>query len=240
LISFTKWEGLGNDFVFLAGPPHPQADALARKLCHRHLGIGADGLVFLDQPPRMVLFNADGSRAQMCGNALRCIGAQLGQVGVWLEVATDSGPRRLCLGSDGQVCVDMGQPTGMTSESGGTRLSMGNPHLVLLDADPDPSRGRWLSESLDVNVEFVSKREDGSLDCWVYERGVGPTLACGTGACAALVVATLAGWVSGPTAVHLPGGRLLIEWERPQDRVLMTGPARKVFEGVFDVEPSSL
>ncbi|MBS2035016.1 diaminopimelate epimerase [bacterium] len=256
-MSFSKWEGLGNDFVFMAGDPPPQAEELAVRLCDRRTGIGADGLVYVNEDPRMVIFNSDGSRAATCGNALRCLGAWRHQRGLlklnqWEQVATDSGLRRLRVVSPNRVEVDMGPPGKVEGtqdlqpipEVGlpGHFVSMGNPHLVVLCPEKLPERRdfeRWgsnLTHSIPggVNVEFVARRPGlpNQLEVLVWERGAGPTQACGSGACAALVAAVRVGWVQALSRIGLPGGELEIEWNG-QDGVLMTGPARNVFEGTL-------
>lgn len=256
-MTFSKWEGLGNDFIFVAGDPPAQAEQLAVRLCNRRTGIGADGLVYINDEPRMVIFNSDGSRAATCGNALRCVGAWRHQRGLqplneWIEVQTDSGPRRLRVLSSERVEVDMGPPGKVEGtqdlrpipEVGlpGHFVSMGNPHLVVLCPEqlPEPANfERWgasLTHSIagGVNVEFVARRAGcpNQLEVLVWERGAGATQACGSGACAALVVAVRVGWVQGASRVGLPGGDLEIDWNC-QDGVLMTGPARNVFEGTL-------
>ncbi len=254
-MNFTKWEGLGNDFIFVVGDPPPQAEALAVQWCDRRTGIGADGLVYINDEPRMVIFNSDGSRASTCGNALRCLGAWRHQRGLlplnhWEEVTTDSGRRRLRVVRADRVEVDMGSPGKVEGTADllpipevglpGHFVSMGNPHLVVLCPEKLPARAdfeRWgaqLTRSIPggVNVEFVARRAGApnQLEVLVWERGAGATQACGTGACAALVVAIRLGWVQGASRVGLPGGELEIDWNC-QDGVLMTGPARQVFEG---------
>ena len=254
-MTFEKWEGLGNDFVFVAGDPPPEAEARALQWCDRRTGIGADGLVYLNDEPRMVIFNSDGSRASTCGNALRCVGAWRQQRGLlapdqWEEVATDSGTRRVKAVRPGWVVVDMGAPARVEGSDDllpipevglpGHFVSMGNPHLVVLCPEGLPSQadfeawGSRLTHSIPggINVEFVARRpgQPNALEVLVWERGAGPTQACGSGACAALVVAARVGWVSGASRVGLPGGELEIDWNG-QDGVLMTGPARNVFRG---------
>lgn len=256
-VNFSKWEGLGNDFIFVAGAPPAQAQELAVRLCNRRTGIGADGLVYINDEPRMVIINSDGSPASTCGNALRCLGAWRHQRGLlplnqWQEVATDSGPRRLRMVRTDRVEVDMGPPGKVEGTADllpipevglpGHFVSMGNPHLVVLCPEKLPERAdfeRWgskLTHSIPggVNVEFVARRpaSPNQLEVLVWERGAGPTQACGTGACAALVVAIRVGWVQGASRVGLPGGELEIDWNC-KDGVLMTGPARKVFEGTL-------
>lgn len=256
-VAFSKWEGLGNDFLLLPGSPPPAAPEWARRWCDRRLGIGADGLLFVDDGPRMVLFNADGSRGSMCGNALRCIGAwwhQQGRLGVGetLVVETDCGPRSLLLAGPDQVEVNMELPGPVEGceavlplpEIGlpGHFVSMGNPHLVVLCPEGLPSEedflrwgAAWQTAPFvpegGINIEFVARQRE-RLQVKVWERGVGPTRACGSGACAALVTAVKVGWVAGPTWVDLPGGALLVAWDG-HGSVYMSGPARKVFEGSF-------
>lgn len=261
-MKFVKWEGLGNDFVFFQGPPPPQAAEWAERICDRRQGVGADGLVFVDDEPRMVLFNADGSRAQMCGNALRCIGAwwvEQGRLSLLetLTVQTDSGPRRVRVLEPDWVEVDMGAPQPIEGfppvepipQVGlpGQFLSMGNPHLVVLCPEGLPAPGdferwgRWLQTASfvpegGINVGFAARRERG-LDLVVWERGAGPTQACGTAACAAVVAAVRVGWLEQDRVVpvHLPGGVLNIQWTS-QGSVWMAGPARKCFEGTWSAQ----
>lgn len=209
----------------------------------------------------MILFNSDGSRAAMCGNAVRCIGAQWHRAGSaqareWLELATDSGPRRLRVMHQDWVEVDMGRPEPIPGHPDvqavdlvglpGHFLSMGNPHLVFLCPAglPSPDEFRAWGEALQtapfvpaggINVEFAARKGD-RLELLVWERGAGATQACGTGACAAAVVAAQVGWMTGTIPVLLPGGVLHISWD-PQGAsgVLMGGPAREVFRGDWPI-----
>jgi diaminopimelate epimerase len=256
-LPFSKWEGLGNDFVFVDGEPPADASRWAVQICDRHRGVGADGLAFVSAEPRMVLFNSDGSRAAMCGNAVRCIAAGWHRTGKlaareWTALQTDSGPRRLRVLHQDWVEVDMGRPEPMPGLAAlqpveqvglpGHFLSMGNPHLVFLCPGGLPSQAdfaRW-GEALQtapgipdggINVEFAARKGE-RLELLVWERGAGPTLACGTGACAAAVAAVEVGWMSGTIPVHLPGGVLHISWDpAAPGGVLMGGPAREVFRG---------
>lgn len=263
---FFKYHGLGNDFVVLdRRDTGVDIDAdTSRRLCDRHFGIGADGvLTILPEPGvagRMVVHNADGSLAEMCGNGLRCVVKHLAQADParpsLLMVATGAG-RLACeveWGPDGaqEITVAMG-PAQLEAPSlppggafvaqrvgayTGTAISMGNPHLVLLDAPHSaaPTIGPQLESHplfpQRTNVELVQPM-DGGLDVVVWERGVGLTLACGTGACAAVVASALAKkspfdvWVP----VRLPGGRLQIKVSSDRSQVWLKGPARFVFEG---------
>ena len=215
----TKHHGLGNDFLVLtaASASEPPSAALARAVCERHTGIGADGLLGLG-PGRegadvsMVLLNADGSRAEMSGNGIAC----LAQAAVLadraappvIRVATDAGPRavelrageaprtHLATVSMGAAVVGDDEPEWTdTDVVRATRVSIGNPHLVLHAARPElvddrewvARLGRRANEAIPggINVEVVAPSDDG-LAMDVYERGVGLTLACGTGGCAAV------------------------------------------------------
>ncbi len=264
-----KYHGLGNDFVLLdrreAGGDIGQG--LARALCDRRRGVGADGvLVVLPSTAadvRLSIHNADGSLPEMCGNGLRCavkhvLGGQAGRPSA-LSVETPAGvltARALWrAGELEEVEVDMGParlvapelPSGRTGAPmvaaslpgtpfHGTAVSMGNPHLVLLDA-PLEQASVW-GPPLEVsrgfpertNVEFLA-RDAAGLRVVVWERGVGLTQACGTGACAALVAATLAGWVAPESnqRVTLPGGTLELRLKADFSGVTLRGPATFVF-----------
>jgi diaminopimelate epimerase len=268
---FAKYEGLGNDFIVLDGDLWPRDEldpALARALCDRHRGIGGDGVLWVRASgalaARLVIYNADGSRPEMCGNGVRCVAAWCGDrgtlsVGQTLALETDAGPRpvRLVGGEDGdwRASVDMGtirvDPASIAtlpSTAGPVDVffaDAGNPHAVLFTPVTDraaceaiASRVRSLEARYPqgVNVEFVLAGEGTGLRVRVHERGVGWTLACGTGACA--VAAVHAARTSAPravTEVTLDGGPLSIAVEREDPlryRAVMTGPARRCFEGV--------
>jgi len=267
--TFFKYQGLGNDFVVIdrRGTGLDVDAALTRRLCDRHFGIGADGvLAILPEPGtagRMVVHNADGSIAEMCGNGLRCVVKHLAERGSErapvMDVATGAGVLRCELGWGARtvetVTVSMGkaQLRAPILPHGGpfvqqplegqlaTAVSMGNPHCVLLDTPL--SEAARLGPLLEVhplfpsrtNVEFVRPLEGGGLEVVVWERGVGLTLACGTGACAALVASALAGrsafdtW----TRVRLPGGELELKAAADLSQVWLKGPVAFVFEGAL-------
>ncbi len=271
--TFVKYHGLGNDFVVLDRRADNQdIDAqLTKKLCDRHLGIGADGvLTILDDAgtPRMVVHNADGSLAEMCGNGLRCVVKHLAEAApsrpASLRVATGAGLLDTAIDYDAtghvsQVTVAMG-PASMKApilphggpfirqrlegfdEMLATAVSMGNPHCVLLDTPPKEAahlgpaleRHPWFVQR--TNVEFVRPRSaarGGGLEVSVWERGVGLTLACGTGACAAVVASVLDKRLAADTwvPVELPGGVLDINVAADLSQVWLRGPATRVFEG---------
>jgi diaminopimelate epimerase len=256
-LRFAKYHGLGNDFVLVEGPlVGPER---ARRICDRRRGIGADGVVTI-LPPRtagaaaaMHVYNADGSVAEMCGNAIRCVARHLaerrGLLGV-LRIDTDAGTKECTLhrGARGEVVgvsVEMG-PARLEGEEDfavgaerlhATRVSMGNPHAVLFDA-PTRERAEAIGPALEravpggVNVGLARPGPAG-IDLVVWERGAGLTDACGTGACAATVAAIRAGGAKAgvPVEVRLPGGALQITVSADLSRVTMRGPATRVFEG---------
>jgi diaminopimelate epimerase len=258
---FTKYEGLGNDFLVVDAPDDSLLDAnRVQRICDRHFGVGGDG-VLLVTPPRslgaratMVVLNADGSRPEMCGNGLRCVALHLAAhdraEGVSFIVDTDAGPRLVAVersDGGGSVSVGMGraQPEpDFAAEFRGKSLkfssvSMGNPHAISFDTELDEAALDELGPAVSArfpqgtNVELVTTRDERTLDVIVWERGVGRTLACGTGACAVAVAAARQGRVPFDTeiAVRLPGGVLHITVARETLDVTMRGPARQVFSG---------
>jgi diaminopimelate epimerase len=272
-----KYHGTGNDFVLIEDVADRVSidEDLARRLCDRRFGVGADGVIRVAPAEDADFFmdhrNADGSLAQMCGNGIRCLGKLVFDRGLTdrseLDVGTRSGVKHLSLhvgsGSVERVTVGMGrarfevgalpmegEPTstfvGEPFEVDGrsykaTAVSMGNPHLVLfVEEDPDDVDVARIGPLVEggprfperTNVEFVAVQGDG-VKVRVWERGVGETMACGTGACAAVVAANEAGLVPARARARFPGGVLEIE-RRPDDEVLLTGPAVRVLEGVLD------
>jgi diaminopimelate epimerase len=255
VITFTKYEGLGNDFVVVDAEA-PLGVATVSRLCDRHFGVGADGVLVVAAPTSagasatMIVQNADGSRPEMCGNGLRCVAVHVararGMNAGSLTIDTDAGPRGCELDGD-DVRVDMG----IAREEGDVevnvdgytlslaRVSMGNPHAITFEALGENALARFGPRVAThpafpegTNVELARKRDDGSIEVAVWERGVGPTLACGTGACATAVRACRLGLATfgAETLVHLPGGALVIEVATDL-RVMMKGPARRVFSG---------
>jgi diaminopimelate epimerase len=266
-VRFVKGHGTENDFVVL--PPGVVSGELAadvvQALCHRRRGIGADGVlrvVAVEQTettdPDVHWFmdyrNADGSVAEMCGNGIRVFARYLVVAGHEapgrLHIATRAGVKTVDVGESGDVCVDMGPAERLTDAKvviAGTPYdargwSMGNPHLVVLDAgNPaklDLSRPPVIEPAdaypLGVNVEIVQRQGPEHVRMRVHERGVGETRSCGTGACAAAVAAMDAAGARGSYIVDVPGGRLVVDW-RPDDSVLLSGPAVLVAEGDVDL-----
>jgi len=256
-VSFKKYEGLGNDFILLELPGGSLADDAVRRLCDRHFGVGADG-VLLVGPPRtagaaatMTILNADGSQPEMCGNGIRCVAIHLaagqGRETADLTIDTDAGPLA-CKVQKHEVEVEMGKlvdlgPIDVSAEGRVhrfARISAGNPHAIsfepyearAIDAlGPLVARASVFPEG--TNVEFARLADDGSIDLVVWERGVGRTLACGTGASATVAAACLARRRSFDefVEVRLPGGPLRIRVKQGTLAATMRGPARLVFQG---------
>jgi len=250
-LPFIKMHGFGNDYVYIDCFSKTTAQiiaktdlsALARVVSDRHFGIGSDGLVLMlpseEADAKMRIFNADGSEAEMCGNAIRCVAKYLYESDicrdVHMQIETLAGIRSLALHvSNGQVdmvTVNMGKPViqpnsiqcGM-DPIGYTAVNMGNPHAVFF-------RDNIPSLPVNINVEFVHVRNKKELDVRVIERGSGETLACGTGACASAVAAIYHGLTERTVTVHLPGGDLTIQWKEDSSSVYMTGGATEVFRG---------
>jgi diaminopimelate epimerase len=269
-VHFRKMHGLGNDFVVLDRRRGgiPVAPAAARALADRHTGIGCDQIVVVEPPRRrdagafMRILNADGSEAEACGNATRCVAALLAAEagGRHIAIETVAGLLATEVLSDGRIAVDMGlartewreiplaAPTdtdrlalvlGPLSEPVCTNI--GNPHATFFVADveaidlakygPLLEHHELFPERANIGVAAVLGRDRIRLRVW--ERGAGLTLACGSGACAALVAACRRGLTGRAAAVVVDGGSLDIEW-RADGHVIMTGPAVQSFEGTFE------
>lgn len=227
---FFKYEGLGNDFILFQNAPNLSPENI-RKLCDRHFGIGADGILFLSGPNpnwRMDVYNSDGSQAKMCGNGIRCAAQWLLDQGQLItHIETQSGIKS-CTYESGLWSIDMG-----IAQIDKNRVSMGNPHLVL----PGPVDQNQIDPQ--VNTEFFELIGPTEISVTVFERGVGETLACGTGACAcvALLASRNALELKKEITVHLKGGNLYISAHPTETglQIQMKGPARYVFEGeVFE------
>ena len=258
-LAFDKYEGLGNDFILVdAVDEASMTPERAAALCDRRFGVGADG-VLLVLPPRlpgcaarMRVLNADGTVPEMCGNGVRCVAVHVAGVrrpgdGV-VRIETDAGERACVLDHDGGVTVDMGVVRVLgdrTLEIDGRPVVVavadaGNPHAVLFGTftrgDVEHLGPRIATHAAfprGTNVELACVLTDG-IDLVVWERGVGITMACGTGACATVAVACDKGFAQRdrPYAVGLPGGRLTVTVDR-QGRATMQGPARRVFSGTI-------
>lgn len=266
--AFTKYEGLGNDFILLDGREWPEESvtpALAQRLCDRHRGIGGDGVLWVaptgENSARMVIYNADGSRPEMCGNGVRCVVAWMADRAMVpsdgrVVIESDAGPKPSRVveraGDLVRVAVEMGAAKVSSEHStvtvageaiDVTAVDMGNPHGVLFSPRAERMEVVRAVTALrefpkGVNVEFVEPAGDG-FRVRVHERGVGWTEACGTGACAVAAAAVARGMVRAgeEISITLDGGELRIRIDPESFRVLMTGPARRVFAGSLSVSP---
>jgi diaminopimelate epimerase len=257
-----KAHAYGNDFLYLetGDLDRPDGPGLARTLCERHTGAGADGLILFrpaGSGAAMRLYNADGSFSEVSGNGVRGLAA----VRCWssvregrpvppsMVISTDAGDKHVeVLSCDPPrfVCrTAMGQPTGVRRAAieveGATVeavvLRVGNPQCVVLEQELDEPRYRRLGAALEhhpffpegTNVEFARVESHGLVRILIWERGVGPTLASGTGACAAAVAAMTYAGASRDVTVASPGGAQRVEWR--EDGLYLTGWADVVWEG---------
>ena len=235
-MKLEKYHALGNDFLVLLDLDgrHPVEGLMARGLCDRHRGVGADGLIRVTAGPvptpyRMELYNADGGRAEMSGNGIRCLALALVDAGLEtgpeIAIATDAGPRRVRFNDDHTISVDMGLASAEAGPGQSLVVDMGNPHAVVEVQDPyDVDLGREARRFKGFNFELVSAGPGpDELTMRVWERGVGETQACGTGACAAAVAAHKWGMVGDRVTVNQPGGSLHVELGG--ETIVLTGPA---------------
>lgn len=258
---FHKMHGLGNDFVIVDSRADNVNinNIMAANIANRYSGIGCDQLIVLKPSSkadvRMQIFNADGGEVEACGNAARCVVALLGD-NPSIETA---GGLIAGTASDGTATVNMGlpnfewdqiplayamdslnMPVGWEDLNNPASLNVGNPHVIFFVDDADRIELDRLGPQIEVdplfperiNVNVASLTKTG-LKLHVWERGVGLTKACGTGACATAVAAIKRGLVSSPVTVSLPGGDLSIRWEEGGP-IMMSGPATYVFQGEVD------
>jgi diaminopimelate epimerase len=258
MIPFAKAHAYGNDFLYVSSDRVEglRLDGLAREMCDRRTGVGADGLIFYERTPqgaRMRLFNADGGIAEVSGNGLRGLAALIGlhdeRRNLELAIVTDAGIKSLvridAAGTRQTFRAAMGVPSGLRRLSLRVEnedldlivLSMGNPQAVLLGPLPGEERFRRLGAALErheafaegTNVEFAFVAASDEVRIRIWERGVGPTLSSGTGACAALVAAATSGTAARAATVVAPGGSQLVEWT--DAGVYLTGWAEIICEG---------
>lgn len=257
-LPIVKAHAYGNDFLLVPAGAVAGSDAeLARQVCDRHAGIGADGLILYalrDRGASMTLLNADGSRAELSGNGLRCLGALVVRRGALpphevVTIDTDAGAKRLelleCRGSRYTFRAAMGHPVDLRQvqiAAAGEQLTasvldIGNPQCVVLGPLPDPERFARLGRALathpmfpaGTNVEFAQVEAADRVRILVWERGVGPTSSSGTGTSAAAVAAAAHGGALRAVDVIAPGGTQHVEWR--SDGVYLTGWAEITMEG---------
>ena len=280
-ITFEKYQGNGNDFIVIDSRGNDLYKNYEtnkffdiKKICNRQFGIGADGVIFIEKPnednyAKMIIFNSDGSEAQMCGNGIRCLVEYLhvndspNNKNNEFKIETKAGLKIAKYIND-EITVKMGIPildspnipTKIEKKinsvpyhnfieknfiSEGYAVGMGNPHLIFfvqnLESVPLSTLGPLFEKNElfpeRTNVHFCQLLNRDNIKAKVWERGAGPTLACGTGACAIHVAAYKLGICNSETIVNLPGGNLKIKWSNEDSEVIMTGNANKVFSGLI-------
>ena len=287
-MKFTKMHGCGNDYIYVNGAaeriPADKKPEIVRRLSDRHFGIGGDGVIFINPSDvadfEMEMFNADGTRSEMCGNGIRCVAKYVYDKGLTsskeikivsagkvkiITVETERKSENTPSGKEALTLkVNMGspilEPENIPVLVSGERaidadievlgknykmtcVSMGNPHAIIFSEGVKDMNLEAVGPYFEnhkmfprrTNTEFVEVIDKSNVNMRVWERGTGETKACGTGACATAVACVLNGKTENKVTVHLLGGDLLIEWDRDEDLVYMTGPATTVFEGEVNV-----
>lgn len=236
-LSFSKFHGAGNDFILIDDRALTFNSALVSKLCTPKFGVGADGVILLQDPFRMRIFNADGTEAESCGNGLRCFVKfliDLGFVQSEYQIQTGGGLVRAHLVGD-KVAVSLGEAKNYQKKMlDGYQiysLQVGVPHLVVFEGLIQELGPKWQKYNTNVNVAEIRGH---AVYVKTYERGVGETLACGTGALAVGFVAMKEFGLKMPIPICMPGGDLLIDMQG--DRLILIGDAEKVFQGSYAVE----
>lgn len=297
----TKMQGLGNDYVYVNcfQEKVENPSEMAKRISDRHFGVGADGLILIGPSEQadfeMAMYNADGSRGEMCGNGIRCVAKYVYDYGLtdktsisvetlggikYLDLTIEDGKAVLvrvdmgrpelrareipiiCEAADGESAADEDSILGGENVTDGdaaadqmqvidesivvdgmeyrmTGVSMGNPHAVVFLEDVEGFDIEKIGPKFEnherfprrINTEFVRIIDRERIEMRVWERGSGETLACGTGACAAVVASILNGLAGRKVTVKLKGGDLLVEWDQESGKVYMTGPAEVVFDG---------
>ncbi len=258
-LNFFKMQAQGNDYLFFdfLQENEPQIDfsKLANKICDRHFGVGADGIVLISKASEndasMKIYNADGSQAEMCGSALRCTIAYLNSL---LEkksfsIQTKAGQRvGWIISKEGSPIVkaDFGLPKLISKnlirikKFEGLAVSIGNPHFVTfvdnLEVDiaekfgPEIEINEFFPER--TNIEFVKIISPNEIEIKVWERGTGETLACGTGACATVFAGIHQNFLENSVDVIFPGGTLKVEYDG--ENIFLIGKVDFVFSGVYE------
>lgn len=261
MINFQKYEGAGNDFVMINNLDNkisliPEEIA---KICDRHFGVGADGVILLESSDKadcfMNYYNSDGSLAEMCGNGARCTAdfflKQTDSNKKEIKLDTRAGIKDIKVNDDGTYSVDMGAPIFESPDFPSETLnlegynfdcvSMGNPHTVTMVEDLNKVDLKKIGPRVEnnenfpnkINVEFVEKVSDNYYKVKVWERGCGATLACGTGACAVYSIINKLSPRQGlgeEITLEFPGGNLFLS-QNEQGHVILRGPATFVFKG---------
>jgi diaminopimelate epimerase len=260
-LPFTKMQGAGNDFVVLDCTEQPFALTAVqlKKIADRHFGVGCDQILVVepsqDADFRYRIFNADGGEVEQCGNGARCFVKFVHAKGLThkkeIRVVTLGGTIQPRLEGDGEVSVDMGKPSAPVVERLNvqgrhvevTILSIGNPHAVQVVPDVASAPVTTQGPQIEIHPRFPNRVNAGymqvldrrSIALRVWERGAGETLACGTGACAAVVAGISRKLLDSPVTVETRGGTLTVSWAGGDNAVFMKGPAVTVFEGTLEL-----
>jgi diaminopimelate epimerase len=257
-LPFSKWHGLGNDYLLVERESvgEPLVPALVRRLCDYHLGVGSDGVLEVlaveGARAEIVIWNPDGSTAELSGNGTRIAARWLARRSGSNEVVVAVGPREVVARMRGglEVDTDMGPVDVAPTESldvDGTQLeftpvSVGNPHAVIR-RDPDRRELLRLGPLVEkharfperTNVQLVRVDSPAEVTVGVWERGAGETLSSGTSACAVAGAAVANGWCTSPVTIHLAGGDLRVELDAALNARL-TGPAQEICTGEVSEE----
>jgi len=276
-IKFTKMQALGNDYIYVDCLKQSLAginlNDLAKKICHRHFGVGSDGLILIAPGKvhkfRMVFYNPDGSEAEMCGNGIRCFARYLYDHGLSKRkiqnIETKAGIIKTHIiktGRDFLVKADIGRPilerkkipmkgkgdfcVNEELKLNGRKvrincISLGNPHTVIFvnEFGKDWKKIGSQVEKHPIfprrtNVEFAKILDRKNIRLKIWERGVGETLASGTGACAATVTGVLNNKLDPKVKAEFDHGELYVEWNEENDHLYMIGPAVEIFSGTFN------
>ena len=252
-IPFCKAHGAGNDFLLTWAHESPALPEIARAICDRHTGIGADGWILVDRSLSIRIFNSDGSEPEISGNGTRCAAAFLihhGAANGDLAIRTGAGSKQLRLiHREGMLFtfeMNMGSPRFQaetfllplsTGQLDVTLVDVGNPQCAVPVEDFDFD---WRSTGAEIerhtqfpkrtNVSFFRVVDEHTIDVRFFERGAGETMSSGTGSTGAVAAAICRGLVRNPVRVLTPAGRLDT---RNDDAIHLTGPAEIVAEGVF-------
>jgi diaminopimelate epimerase len=258
-LDFYKYQGTGNDFVMIDNRSNPfpkENTQLVAHLCDRRFGIGADGLILLDNDTdtdfRMVYYNSDGNLSSMCGNGGRCLVAFAKKLNVIQNettfIATD-GLHYATVGNDGIVSLQMIDVEAINNTSEYSFLNTGSPHHVQLVDDLEhfnvkdngaAIRYGELYGKEGSNINFVKKIDEATFSLRTYERGVeDETLACGTGATAVAIAMNATGQTDlNVINLNVEGGKLAVSFEKIEGKytnVFLKGPAEFVFKGTIEI-----
>ena len=269
-LQFTKMHGLVNDFMVVdntRGEVNLSIEQI-RQLADRHFGIGFDQWLMVEfaQTPgvnfRYIIFNADGSEVEQCGNGARCFARFVTQKQLTnnnpIRVETRGGLMVLTLNDDNSVSVNMGVPNfepelvPLLNETQAQSyqiegyevgaLSIGNPHCVLIVDQLDSMKIDLIAQTIQTspklpnqaNIGFMQILSRDEIKLRVYERGAGETLACGSGAWAAVIHGVRSGLLNSTVTAHLSGGDAKIDYVEGS-HVFLSGPAEFVFEGQIKI-----